>query len=439
MRNHGVLWFVLATLLLAASACKDPKDIGLDVLPSGEQMGIAWIDTFTIEARTVRFDSVRTSNRSTYVVGDFHDPIFGRIRSQLYTQFKLNAEPGQFETSDMVDSVVLNLAYSGSYGRIDKLRGLQRFGVYEILEDLHEHADSVYYSSDTVSNVSAEPLAEIEFWPDLLNQVVIGSDTISPSFRVQLNSALGERIIASNNLTSNDVFSDEFKGLCIRPLNNQIPVDYGGLLYFNLEADISRLELFFRKDGDTIQERYDFDIDNRNAIFTNVYHEYSEEIKTAFNGGTNVGNQQLYVQSLAGTRIRVKFPHLKELNELGAVAINKAELVLPIDQTYKDDFPPPTILLANRINAGDSALAIIDQFEPDGINYYDGIYDSENNQYVFTITRHLQSIINERNEADYGLYISSLDAIDSRRAVFNGPKHITGDSLKLRMTYTIIE
>jgi hypothetical protein len=218
-----------------------------------------------------------------------------------------------------------------------------------------------------------------------------------------------------------------------------MPDDFGSLLYFNMETTSSRLEIYYHntvEDEDSLV--YWFDIDNRNAIFTNVSHDFSAEIENALDVNQSVGDEKLYIQSLAGTRIRANFPHLRELNELGGVAINKAELVVPVNEESLDDFALPSILSVNNINAGDSALVIIDSFEPDGISYYGGTYDSENQEYVFNIARHLQSILNNPEETDYGIYITSLNAVDARRAVLNGPQHPTRP-MKLRMTYTIIE
>ncbi|MFM1876985.1 MAG: hypothetical protein RL266_2722 [Bacteroidota bacterium] len=437
---HFYRGIVLLTsiVLLTIAACKEPEGIGLDVLPDGEEMPIAWVDTFTIEAQTVRIDSVRTSGRGTHLIGDFADPVFGRVRSQLFTQFKLQTAPGQFTLDDVIDSIVLNLAYAGSYGRIDKLKGRHRFGIYEIQEDLYE--DSIYYSDDTIQNVSSTPIAEFEFWPNLLSSLYVTQDSVPlpPSLRVRLADTLGQAILWSPNLASNNLFSEQFEGLCIRPIAPNMPTDHGSLLYFNLQSDNSRLELHYHNSQeDSIQ--YNLDIDNRNAIFMDVDHNFSQEIVDALNGGTTVGAEKLYIQSLAGTRIRMRFPHLKELRKLGAVAINKAEIVLTVRDDYQDDFGLPSILTVNSINEGDSAFLLIDSFEPDGLDYFGGVYDSEKKQYVFNVARHLQSIIDSPDEEDYGLYIMSLNAVDSRRGVFYGPEYPDmAKRLKLRMTYTII-
>ncbi|MCB0754200.1 MAG: DUF4270 domain-containing protein [Flavobacteriales bacterium] len=433
---------ILVLVMVAFSACKEPEGIGLDVLPEGEEMPIDWT-LIPVEAQTVRYDSVRTSGRGSYAIGDFGDPIFGNVQSQMYTQFLLNSEPGPFTTADVIDSVVLNLSYTGSYGRVDKLRGLHRFGVYEILEDMLLNevsaSDTAFYSNYSIQNISATPLGTIEFHPDLLNDVVSGQDTIGPSLRIRLDNDLGVRIKNSINLNDNDLFVDEFKGLNIRSISPTMPYDQGSLLFFDMNSSDSRLELFYHNAEDTVQ--YLFSINNNNALFTNVNHEFSTEVADAMTGGTAVGDDKLYVQSLAGTRIKLKFPTLRDLNDLGAVAINKAELVVPVDENSLDDFGVPAILTVSSIDSADRAFTILDQTaEFNGIDYYGGIYDETKKEYVMNVARELQSLLSNPDETDYGFYIASLVAVDGKRVVINGPNHPDPEErLRLRITYTIID
>lgn len=437
-------------LLIAAvfSACKEPDGIGLDVLPEGEAMDIAWVDSFKVEAQTVYFDSVRTSGRATYAVGDFGDPIFGRVQSQMFSQFLLVSEGADpFNNSYQVDSVVLNLRYASAYGRVDKLRGFQQFGVFEVEEDLlldgFEVSDTTYYSNDMVQAVSSTPLGTIDFAPDLLNPVPSGIDStfLFPSLRIRLDSMLGVRIVSSVNLNDNDLFTSEFKGLNIRPINSSMSSDFGALLFFDMLSEESRLELFYHIPGDTVLQQYKFDMNNSNALFTTVEHDFSAEVIDAVNAGVISGvDDNLYIQGLAGTRLRVKFPTLRGLNELGAVAINKAELVLPVDEDAIDDFGAPSILTVNSINETDSAFPIRDQGELGGIDYYGGIYDSDKKEYVFNVARELQTLLSNPDEEDYGFYIAPLVAVDGKRVVLNGPNHpVDEEKLRLRLTYTIID
>lgn len=424
-------------LILAIGACKEPEGIGLEVLPDGEQMPIAWIDTFTIEARTVTYDSVPTTALSsgTYLIGDFADPIFGRVQSGLYTQFELGGTDLDFDGAT-VDSVVLNLTYAGSYGSTDKLTGTMTFGVYELESDL---IDSVYYSnSSPLPTIAAMPLAEHRFRPDLYASVPNPQDTIRlpPSLRIPLDTDFGQRLLSSPNLASQDVFVTEFKGLAVLPIDQTMPTDHGSILYFNLYDDRSRIEVYYNNaDGDSV---YNFEMDPRDmAEFTSFTHEFSTEINNAMSDSTVTGANTLYIQSMAGVRMKLELPHLRELNDLGIVAINKAELVVPLDESVVTEHSVPSSLTVTGVQEDGGQSFLIDFFE--GTEYLGGSYNSENGEYVFNIARHLQSILNSPEEEDYGLYIVNTGtSVNARRGVFNGPQH-ADKPMKLRMTYTIIE
>ncbi|TNF26328.1 MAG: DUF4270 domain-containing protein [Bacteroidetes bacterium] len=432
MRFKGFEVFIMLFAVMAATSCKEPEGIGLEVLPDGEQMPIAWIDTFTIEARTVLFDSVPTSglNSGTYLVGDFHDPIFGRVKSSIYTQLQLPSSDVDFGVNPKVDSVILNIAYAGAYGNTDKLNGVMRFGIYRLSEDIYE--DSSYFSNNAHAYFP-KPLAQFDYRPDLYSDVYDGTDSIPlpPSMRVRLDDLFGQQILNSPNLASNDDFIKEFKGLVIRSDAVSMPADNGSIVYMNMTSFASRLELYY---NDTL--RMDFDVDA--ATHTSFEHEYSQTILDAVdaNNAIAIGNNTLYVQSMAGLRVRLLFPHIRELRQLGAVAINKAELVVPVDQDVVTKHGLPSSLQVTGINAGDSAVFITDFFE--GIDYFGGTANDDG-EYIFNIARHVQSLLLEPEETDYGLYISnSGNAVNARRGVFNGPLH-SDRPLKLRMTYTIVE
>lgn len=417
--------------ILAVVSCKEPEGIGLEVLPDGEQMPLAWIDTFSISAKTVRFDSVPTSGLSsgTYLVGDFQDPIFGRVKSTIYTQIQLPSSDVDFGVNPRVDSVILNIAYAGAYGSTDKLNGIMKFGIYRLSEDIY--GDSVYYSDDSHSYFP-KPLAQFDFRPDLYSDVYDGTDTVAlpPSLRVRLDDMFGRLILNSPNLASNDDFIQEFKGLAIRSDATSMATDNGSVLYMNMTSYATRLELYY---NDTVMY---FDIDE--ATHSGFEHEYPQAITDALdtNMANSIGESTLYIQSMAGLRMRILFPHITKLNELGVIAVNKAELVIPVDQDVVTTHGYPSALQVTGINAGDSAVFLTDFFE--GTDYYGGTINDDG-EYVFNIARYVQSLLLHPEETDYGLYISnSGNAVNARRAVFNGPLH-ADKPLKLRMTYTIVE
>jgi hypothetical protein len=424
--------------ILAASACKEPEGIGLEVLPDGEQMPIAWVDTFSLEVSTITHDSVPTSGINSQLIGDFNDPIFGRLSSELFFQFKPSESNLEFPSDAVVDSMILNLAYSGSYGNTDKLKGLMQFGVYELTEDLYPTCtaeDSTYYSR-AAHSISTTPLADFTLWPNLYSEIETLDGVLSPSMRVPLNSDLGTRIINSANLASDEVFVEEFKGLNVKPIDLVRPSGTGSILNLDVNSSDSQIEMYYHTDNeDTIRQF--FPVTCLDGVHTAFSHEFSPEVTDALTGGTASGANTFYIQSMASLRAKIEIPHLKELNQLGYVAINKAELLIPIDQSVVSEYGVPTSLFVTGIDSGDAAVFVVDQFE--GPDYYGGVYDSENKEYIFNIARHLQSILNNPEEEDYGLYVVNAGtATTAARGVFNGPEHAT-KPMKLRMTYTIIE
>ncbi len=425
---------LLAFILLILNACKEPEGIGLDVLPSGQEMPIAWVDTFTLEARSVFDDSVSTSNLSgTYVIGDFGDPIFGRVQSQLFTQFLLPSSAYDFGEGATLDSIILNMAYSGSYGYTDKLRGMLRFGVYQLTDDIDD--DSTYYSN-IGWNTDPVAVGQMDFRPDLYSSVITGEDTLPSSLRIPLSTSFGESILNSVNLSSNEDFLSEFKGLNIRSEDLSMPSGFGSILYFDMTSSLSRIELYYHNDTDTAQY-LGLEINEDCATHTAFDHEFSSTVIDAESDSIITGATRLYIQSMEGLKTKVEMPFLKELNELGVIAINKAELVVPLDASIDLEHGSPNSLKVTGIDSVGNSVFLIDFVE--GSSYYGGTYDPVNKEYVFNIARHLQSILNAPEEPDYGLYVlNSGNAVNARRGVFNGPEH-PDSPMKLRLTYTIIE
>lgn len=423
-------------LLLAIASCKEPDGIGLDVLPAGEQMPIAWEDSFKIEARTIRYDSVLTSGLTSYLVGDFVDPIFGRVKSDLYTQIRLESVPFKPGTAQ-VDSIVLNIAYAGSYGNTSKLGGIMRFGVYELTENLLNINDTTSYYSTVSHEIDPTGLAEFDFRPDLFSDVIAGGDTMPPSLRIRLDDSFGQEILnlSEEKLADNGEFVKEIKGIVLKPINSFMTSGNGSILYLNLASQSSNVELYYHNNEDT--SSINLRMTNAGSAHTYFEHEFPALITDAIADSTATGANTLYLQSMAGLRIKLEMPHLRELRKLGAVAINKAELVIPIDETVITDYTYPSSMFVTGINEKGGSVIVTDQFESS--DYYGGVYNSEDGEYVFNLARHVQSILNSPEEPDYGIYVVNAgNSTNARRGVFNGPQHPT-KPMKLRMTYTIIE
>jgi hypothetical protein len=430
-----LLLSALLAVTIVTPSCQDPELIGIEVLPEDEGFPVAWVDTFTVLVSTVTDDSVMTSGLTSYLFGEMNDPEFGPTRSELFTQFRLPSTNVSFPNSPQIDSIVLNLAYAGSYGSVDKFNGYQHLGVYRILDDLSD--DSTYYSNVN-RTIGTEALAQIGFRPDLISSVVAGDDTLAPSLRIRLDPAFGQEILNTSSITlaDNDAFVSAFKGLAIVPENPGLAPGQGAILYFNMVSSITRVELYYT---DTAPQRFILPINALSPTHTRFSHQHPVAI-TSILGNTEAGKEKLYIQSMAGLKLKVEIPHLLKLKELGTVAINRAEIVVPLADSDISTYGPPLALKATGIDSANSSVFLIDEFEIAG--HYGGEYRPTYKDYVFNVARHIQDVINNAaTEPDRGMYILNAgNSVNARRGIFNGPGHPDSErQLKLRLTYTIIQ
>jgi hypothetical protein len=140
---------------------------------------------------------------------------------------------------------------------------------------------------------------------------------------------------------------------------------------------------------------------------------------------------------MAGLKIRIQYPYLKDLVKNGRIAINKADLIVAVDNNYSSSLsmytsPPQLVLIEEQ----DGKMRfLLDQYE--GIPYYGGTYSSSKKEYKFNIARHIQQVIDGIKD-NIGLYLvvwTSDRPNTANRVVLNGTQRQSGN-LRLNLTYT---
>ncbi|TEB40657.1 DUF4270 family protein, partial [Flavobacterium circumlabens] len=98
------------------------------------------IDTVTVEMSTINFDSLVTSGQSRILVGNYDDPIFGKVKSDGYFQLESDSYslPGAGSDTEAVnyvfDSISMILKYNNYfYGDTTKV---QTFGIHRVLQKI---------------------------------------------------------------------------------------------------------------------------------------------------------------------------------------------------------------------------------------------------------------------------------------------------------------
>lgn len=430
-----------SALLLAFSCTKKPERIGDNLQPDQNNIALFYTDTISIEAYSVAEDSIRTDKPTNILFGSMKDPVFGTTVASFYTQLRLSTNGHDFGTNPQLDSLVLQLAYSGYYG---DTTAQQTMRVYELKKNIY--IDSAYYST-TALPIGETDFATYEFTPKPKSPFPFNKDTLAPLIRVSLtanSTALGEKILnaTESDLETTDNFKEFFNGLYITadPVASE-----GAISYFDLPSRLSSLIIYYSNDSDD-SLRYDFFITTSEARFNRFDHDGFQDasqdlINQVVLGDTLAGRQKLYVQSMNGVKTKIRFPNITKMQHPSGykMIINEAKLIMHASDLAEDYDAPPQMSLV--INDEDKTYKVLpDQLQ--GESYFGGTYKSSIKGYEFRITRYIQNmILAGESEENYGLYFMVTGASSKAdRWVFNGttPSADALKSLKLQLTYSIV-
>ena len=429
-----ILFSFSATAAFTVSSCTDPEIIGLDVQPESDLINLIYSDTTSVTAFAVREDSLRTDETTLQLLGSYVDSVFGRSDASIYAQVIPSSSNVDFGDTLGFDSLVLTLAYNGYYGDTTP----QTFHVYQVTDDMYY--DSIYYSNKTFSFNAAE-LGAATITPAPNDSVMVYNIQTAPHLRININnSGFGNLLLSwsgQSQLASVDSFLFSFHGLHIRVDNVSSP---GGIFYFNLLASQSKMILYYNKGfggpNFTDSLHYDFPFSVAKARMTHFEHDYSAAstpaVQSQLNDSTN-GTEKVYVQSMAGVKTKIKFPHITDYIKDGMIVINKAEIEITVADNSTDHWGVPDKLLLLGVDSAGNALFLADQFQ--GSSYYGGDYISSERKYKFNIAYHLQNILKGKTK-DYGLYLAvSGGSVQANRAIiYGGTSPIS--KMKLNLFYT---
>lgn len=429
---------VLLALLIALNIthCSEPDEIGLDLIDNRATFHLT--DTVTLTAYTGLSDSVPTNFSFQNMLGVMKDPVFGRIKAGIFTEFRLPRNDFSLGANPVLDSLVLSFGYTGQfYGHVESFQHLR---VYELSESFPER-DTLY--SNLFIQHYPEQVGEKMLRPAPADSVLIDTVMFAPHFSVRLSDALGQKFIDANGTSAfSDVtsFLNYFKGLYIA-VDDEVQ-GTGAVFNLNMFSAFTRLSLYYRVSGDTAT-RQDFFISEfarRSGYFESSNFEGAHSLLLEQLNGENapaVGDSLLFVQSMGKLRANIQLPHLKSLKIYPNMAINQASLIIPVASVFSDDtYPAASALGLYRYHDDGSLMVLTDQLL--GTDYFGGKYDSEKKQYVFNITRYVQMILDE-TVPDNGLALEILSSADNAaRVVLHGPGR-TVNPMKLKIIYTAFD
>lgn len=430
--TRKALWFSAIFFLIGFVSCKKDGELDPDFDDGG--LAINFVDTFSVTTQVVQEDSLRSDLSIYNLLGLYHDPIFGPMSSSIYTQILLTGVNLDFGTTPVLDSVVLTLDYEALYG---DTASPMTINVYELGTKLDKSND--YYSNQyTTFNTTA--IGNITFTPNLNDSVNVAFDgeNKAPHLRITLNNSFGQDILDGNSeeLSNNEKFTDYIKGLYITTAdsvsNTSLTAGQGSIVSLNMNSALSTVTIYY---NDTT--KYDFTINTDAVKYSRFAHNYTgTDVEAHLTNSPSKDTTITYVSTMAGVKTKLEIPNIKNIANDGAVVINKAELVVTVENGTEGSFDTPleSISLVGIDENGEDFF-LPDFFE--GISHFGGSYDDGDKTYKFNIARHINDLV-YGNDGNYGLYIvANGGSITTRRSVLTSEKNTTV-KIKLNITYSKI-
>lgn len=460
---------IFMLFLLATTSCNEPSLIGADVIDS-DRPDVVFTDTLTLFTSSVRDDSIRTFDDlnllTTYLCGNFEDPIFGISEAEINTQLRLTGTPDPANFTKIpggnakLDSVVFVLEYDPDQF-FGNSTSLQEVGVYLLDEDMDNNV--TYYSNDDFAAGDLLTSAIVNpSEPDSAFSIIgTSGDTIYPPqlrLSIDVNHPLFTDILFKDD-SSIDYYQNDtsllnvLKGVKV-VVENSPPTDL--MMAFRLSSSsLGGMYMYYHTlatpddpSSDTLS--YRFRINNDAAQMVNFKHTYENSFVQPYidtlNDETD-GEQYIFVQGMQGLNGKIRIPYTSGLKN---AIINQAKLELTIatmvsgDIAELKDNPLEQLFLSKKDEDGD-LVPIADlqvAFGGNLVGIFGGnlVEKTENNMilqtYTMNVTEHLQDMINGLESTDEIFITTFAKAQSANRSIIFGTGHPTYPP-KLNVTYTI--
>ncbi len=302
------------------------------------------IDTLTVNVSSIKLDSLVTSSESRILVGNYDDPLFGKVKSDSYfqvatTSFNLYSQNSDTDATGYVfDSIAMIMRYDDYY-YADTTK-IQTLDIHRVLKNFKPNVDDdSFYNSSSLAydNVS---LGSITYKPKPL-----GRDSINIKLDNQFGAALFAKF-KNNEITTSDEFTEYLKGFVIKPSTSTS----NSIIGFNLS---SVLRMYYSKGIGGTDDNYsmDFTISDISKQFNAVSSDRTGTLiqdlpLSKMNLSSLYTGNKGFIQSGTGIACRIDFPYIKQLNNIAEKgAIIEAKLIIkPEKNSFSKMFPLPQTL-----------------------------------------------------------------------------------------------
>lgn len=313
--------------------------VGSDYLALSNK--VVMVDTVTVEMSTINFDSLVTSGQSRILIGNYDDPIFGKVKSNAYFQlsgssYALNNSGSDTEAVNFVfDSISMILKYDNYY--YGDTTQVQKFDIHRLTQKVKPNTDDDSFYNNSTLTYSDESLGTISYKPRPIEK---------DSINIRMDDAFGEALfqkIKKREITDFDNFKEYLKGLVLVPSTSSSSSMIG------FSSSTSKVRLYYSKyQADTEADSFyiDFLMSNAATQFNSISSDKTGTLIQNLPVSTQrlsstLTNKQGFIQSGTGVACRIDFPNIKQLKSISSNgAIVDAQLFIkPINNSYSDKYP----------------------------------------------------------------------------------------------------
>ncbi|UCJ09203.1 DUF4270 domain-containing protein [Chitinophaga pendula] len=447
-RNLGLL-AALSAVVYLAPGCNESTILGSELIPGGDFVnGRDTVLTDITSSNIFKVDSsyITGGTFTAKILGSINaDPIFGHAQAIVYTQMGLTSPGFSFQgTGQVLDSVVLSIAYQGVYG---DSTNQQTFRVYR-MNETNFRLDSAYRYFRPLSYDQGQLLGTATAsGVSLKDSVSIYNAKQGPQLRIRLNNNFGSDLLKQTStgaFATDSAFRAYLKGFAIVP--DTMNGNNKAMFYMNLAQIESKLTVYYKNSvDDSLVATFPFI--GTAAAHSNYYTRNfaGSEAAQYLNTNRPEGDNQLYLLSGPGTFVKLTIPTLQQFP---ASVINKAELVMTEITTGigspNDIYPAPSqLMLYKYATAAQDSILPLRDFGNGQDPYFGGARTEVTNfggvrvvQYSFNIAHYMQYLLRNQ-ETNYGfrLQVNPSSRLDVRRVKLGGGK-LSQYNLKLRIIYT---
>ena len=423
--------FSFLSLALLLDSCKKPESgVGQNLLPPGDELFANADDSTEIYTATIAHPTgkLRTDIYKNCMIGNYIDPVFGKVRTSSYMEFDLSSDLTEFPDTYNVTKVVLNLVYFGrEYGE----KSSQNMVVNMLTEGFS--FDSSYYTNSRLAYESANLLMpafeEVNPQSELAGLSVGGK---IKSLSLRLKPELGEFLLEADSAQTSTLanFRNYFKGLRIWSQTPDAQV-----INFDLEDTQSKLSVYYDviEPDTTYSRQYDFIITDSCKHFTRIDQlTQGTPIENIATLGELDGTLLCYPQAGGSTAIKVNMDQVEWVRNDDQTTINQAWLVLPFDTS--STFAPIDYFTVHYYDESDDLQVIVKE----GAALRADLRNDAGYYYV-DLTDFIQDYANGNHDFTELLLLPQVVTLNTQRTIIHGSGYNASDktqNTRLLITYT---